>query len=291
MRIKLFGLGSAGCNMIERAQVQTVAFSTSAADLERSTSARKILMGPERLLGIATAKGDVLQQIPSIAGHEIVDLWNNVDFSFMMCGLGGFSGSLGAKMFSSIACSKGVPNMLLATAPFSAESSSRRALADRMLDDILHMGSLCVQFDNDELSTLAPNLPMFRAFGLMNGIMLRPMIDICSSMSRPDVEVLRRATNGSNYGRFGLGIGRGDNRAERAVSEALSSPWFDFPLSDTKCAMAIYSASDPWQKEFDEMLRLTEERLPMAQLLCGSYADNSLGDRIRLSLILFRGKS
>src|SRR5512136_478593 len=98
LRVKLFGLGSAGCNMIEGVPFPTVAFSTSSADLARSHAERKLQLGSERLVGVANTQDHILKHLPSIAGHEVVDVLNNTDVAFLFCGLGGLSGSLGARL-------------------------------------------------------------------------------------------------------------------------------------------------------------------------------------------------
>lgn len=288
LRAKLFGLGSAGCNMIEGAQFPTFAFSTSSADLARSHAERKMLIGAERLVGVADARQSILKHLPSIAGHEIVDVFNNTDIAFMFCGLGGMSGSLGAKLFSSIAHAKGTAGVVLAATPFSAESARRRELADQMLRGILSTSTLCLKFDIDMLSSLAPNLPISRAFSLMNSIMQRPVIDLCSSMTRNDVGLLKQVIGDAAYGKFGLGLSRDDDRARKVVEEALSSPWFDYPLEEVTAAVAIYSSSDPWEKEADEIVRELVSRLPSARVVWGSYADPSLKERTRLSLVICR---
>ena len=288
MRVKLFGLGSAGCNMIEGSRYPTFAFSTSSADLARSKADRKMLVGLERLVGMADAKHSVLRHVPSIVGHELVDSFNNTDLAIMFCGLGGMSGSLGAKLFSSIARAKDTPGIVLAATPFSAESMRRRELASKALGDVLSACTLCVEFDNDMLSSLAPNLPISRAFGLMNGIMQRPVIDMCSAMSRTDVSVLAQVLSDANYGRLGLGLGRGDERVKKVVDEALSSPWFDFPLQEASAAVVFYSASDPWEKEIGTISDHLSDKLPSARIVWGTYSDEGLKDRIRLSIILCR---
>jgi len=291
LHVKLFGLGSAGCNMIEGVPFSTIAFSTSSADLARSHAERKLQIGPERLVGVSSTQHHILRHLPSIAGHEVIDVFNNTDLAFLFCGLGGVSGSLGAKLLSSVAEAKGTVGIVLATTPFSAESIRRRELASKILKDLLSLSTLCVEFDNDKLSSLAPNMPISRAFSLLNGIMLRPVIDLTSVMSKIDIGVLKLALGDSNYGRFGLGLGRGDERVERAVDEALGSPWFDFSLSEVKVAVVVYSSSDPWDKEMERALAMIEARLPSARILSGSYRDNTLKDRIRVSLLLCTKKS
>ncbi len=286
LRVKLFGLGSAGCNMIEGIQYPTFAFSTSSADLARSHADRKMLIGAERLVGVSDTRQSVLKHLPSIAGHEIVDVFNNTDIAFMFCGLGGLSGSLGAKLFSSIAEAKGTAGVVLAATPFSAESARRRELAAKMMADILSTSTICIQFDNDMLSSLAPNMPISRAFSLMNGIMQRPVMDVCSAMTRTDIALLKQVIGGATHAKFGLGLSRGDDRRRKIVEEAVSSPWFDYPLEEVKAAVAIYSASDPWLKEADDICSQLVPRLPSARIAWGSYADQTLKDRIRLSLLV-----
>ncbi len=286
LRAKVFGLGSAGCNMVEGIPFQTVAFSTSAADMERSHAERKVLMGQDRLMGAAHSGPSVLKRVPEIAGHEVVDLFNNTDIAFMMCGLGGFTGSFGTKLFTQVARSKGTADIVLAATPFSAESQRRRELATTILGEVRRSSCLCIEFSNDRLSDLAPNLPISRAFGLLNGIMLRPVMDMCATMSRMDVRILGQVVGDATSARFGLGLARGDDRVTKVVSEALSSPWFDFRLEESRVALAVYSASDPWDKEAERIVDALGSRLPEAAVLWGSYADPSLGERIRLSLVL-----
>src|SRR4030065_303891 len=96
----------------------------------------------------------VRTKLPSIVGHELPDMFNNTEIAFMMCGLGGTSGSLGTKLLSSIARVKGTTGIVLAATPFSAESIRRREVASKALHDILSISSLCVEFDNDKLSSL-----------------------------------------------------------------------------------------------------------------------------------------
>lgn len=286
VRTKLFGIGSAGCNIIEGAPFPAVALSSSAADLARSHAERKVLVGQDRLIGISDADPDLMRKLPSIVGHELPDMFNNTEIAFMMCGLGGTSGSLGTKLLSSIARVKGTTGIVLAATPFSAESIRRREVASKALHDILSISSLCVEFDNDKLSSLGANIPLSRAFGLLNGIMMRPVLDLSETMSRGDIPTFRQVIGDSTYSRFGLGLGRGDERVQRAVLEAVTSPWFDFPLANATGAIAIYSASDPWEKEAAEILSRLEGSMPSAKLLWGAYSDSSLGDRIRLSLLL-----
>lgn len=287
-RVKVFGLGSAGCNMVDGMPFPTVAVSTSSTDLERASCDRKVLIGQDRLIGIYSSDKEVIKHLPSVAGHELLDVFNNTDLSFLMCGLGGVCGSLSAKVLSLVAQSRNTMDVVLAATPFSAESARRRDFAARMAKELRDTSTLCIEFGNDQLSTLAPHMPMSRAFKLMNGIMTRPVLDICASVPKHQMQSLRKAIGASSSGRFGLGIARGDDRVERAVNEGLDSPWFRFDLAEALCAVVIYSSVDPWDRELEMVKSLLEERLPSASVVLGSYADPTLGERVRISMILCR---
>ena len=118
--------------------------------------------------------------------------------------------------------------------------------------------------------------------------MHRQMSDLASALDGNGVRAMREHAKDAGYGRFGLGIGRGDERVERAVDEAFSSPWFDFEMGDVVTAVAVYSAADPWDREEEMLLGAIRGRMGAARILHGSYRDGALGDRIRLSLLLMR---
>ncbi len=288
IRVKLFGVGSAGCNMIDGAPFPTVAVSSSSADLARCRCERKLLIGQDRLAGLSDSGPELVKQVPAIVGHELLDMFNNTDVAFLMCGLGGMTGSMGVKMLSSIAKARSTLGIVLAATPFSAESLGRREVAQQTMLNLALTASVCIEFPNDELSSLAPNLPLSRAFSIMNAIMMRPVMDLCGVMSRTDTASFRQALGNSARGRFGLGLARGDDRVEKAVHDALTSPWFDFAMEDAASAIVVYSAADPWDKEADKILTLMESRMPSARIVWGSYPDISLGERIRISLVLCR---
>lgn len=288
MRAKLFGVGSAGCSIIENSRFPTVAFSTSSDDLGRSHAQRKVLVGPDRLVGVAHVRHGVIKHLTSVVGHELLDIFNNTDVAFLMCGLGGLTGSLGTQVLAEVCQAKGIPCIVVAATPFSAESIRRRETASKAIENLLRTSMLCLDFDNDKLSSLAPNMPLSRVFAVMNSIMMRPVLDVLSSVSRSELPSLRQVLGDSNYARFGLGLGRGDERVERAVAEAMASPWLDFPLSDAGAALVVYSAADPWDKEAERIIDQIRARLPSARIAFGSYADAALNDRIRVSVAVAR---
>jgi len=287
LQVKVFGIGSAGCSMIDAAPFPRVAVSASPTDLEKSSAERKVAIGQATLAAAGGIAPSVIKQAHSVVPHELYDLFNNTDIAFVMTGLGGFTGSRGTLLLNSIAQARGVPAVSLVAMPFSAESVRRREFALKALEGLAESSNVCIRFDNDELSTLAPHMPISRAFSLMNGIMHRPIIDLCAVLSRSDLPMLIETIKSSDSGRFGLGLSRGDERVQKVVDEALSSPWFVRPLPEASSAVAVYSAADPWDKELESLIGAIDNRLPSSKMVWGAYPDPGLGERIRLSLVVF----
>ncbi len=288
VRAKVFGVGSAGCNMAALSALPSVALSTSKADLERSNAQVRTLVSPERLIGLYQTDPAILRQSVSVAGSDMHRLFTDTDVAFLLAGLGGVSGSLGTAILGQLAKANGSLSIAIVSSPFSAESERRRDFASKCLRRIVASNDLCIAFGNDALSQLAPHLPLSKAFAVMNSILHRPMLDLASSVDRRDLKTLRKVIGDSRFGRFGFGMGRGDGRVGQTVDEALSSPWFDFDLEDVDAAVAIYSAADPWEKERSLLLELIQRRIGECQILHGTYRDESLRDKIRLSLLLLR---
>jgi cell division protein FtsZ len=288
LRAKMIGIGSAGCNMLERSPVPSVAFSSSKADLDRVKTEEKVLISPQRLVGLAQTDLALIRQMPSVISDEVGISVEDVDVMFLLAGLGGLTGSVGTAVVSSFVRAKGTMAVALTASPFTAESERRRKLASLYTRRIMSDVDLMIEFGNDALSDLAPNMPLSRAFSILNGILHRPMMDILAAGTRKDIRVLREVIGDAVRGRLGLGLVRGDDRVTRVVAEALSSPWFDFEPVEAEAAIVVYSAADPWDKELGDIIGLLETKLGDARMIHGSYSDPTLGDKIRLSLVLCR---
>jgi cell division protein FtsZ len=288
IRAKMVGIGSAGCNMLERAPAPSVAFSSSQADLDRAKADDRVLISPQKLVGLAQTDLAVIRQMPSVVADEICVPIEDTEVVFLMAGLGGLTGSVGMAVISSFARASGPMSVALAAGPFAVESERRRRLAELYTGRIMSDVDLMIEFSNDALSEMAPNLPVSRAFSIMNSIMHRPAIDILAAGTRKDIKILRGTIGDAVRGRLGLGLVRGDDRVNRVVDEAMSSPWFDFDPQETEAAILVYSAADPWDRELGEIVELMKTKLGDARLIHGSYSDPTLGEKIRLSVILCR---
>lgn len=285
-RLRTYGVGSAGCNMIAASPFPSVAFSTSPADAGRVPADRRLTVTADRLVGLYQTDPGVVAQMPSILGDDVLALFEDTDVAFLMTGLGGVAGSIGTCVLGMAAMAKCPLTISAVALPFSAESERRRSFALKCSRRIMSSVDLSIVFANDALSGLAPHMPLSRAFDVLNGIMQRPAIEAANVLGKAGVRTFKEALGPNTHGRFGLGLARGDDRVAKVVDEALSSPWFDFAAEEARVAVAVYSAADPWDKEVARILDMLRRSMPSARIAYGSYRDDGLKDRIRLSLVL-----
>ena len=91
---------------------------------------------------------------------------------------------------------------------------------------------IVITYSNDSLLKIAPNLPLRKAFGAMDIIMMAPVIELANALTMEDLLQVRSDFGACKHVRAGIGISSGLDRELRAVDEAFTSPWFDFDVSD-----------------------------------------------------------
>lgn len=284
LKFEIFGCGGAGCNLIAESYFSSVAVGTNVAELERCTRSRKMCLSPDDLSGFADADPSVLnlEMLPPVVRQNI----SESDVSVQVAGLGGFAGSNGVKLFSSISKLFSKLNISVVSLPFSVESINRREIASKTLAVLRKRGDMTISFENDALTALVPKMTIDKAFKLMNAIMERPLIDLSKVMSETDIPMLKQFSRRSSCYKLGVGLGRGAMRDVDAPKEALHSPWFDFEKEDVTSAILIVSSYPIDQGEVRGIIRDIQNALPNARLMTGNYEDPSLGDKLRATLLI-----
>jgi cell division protein FtsZ len=284
MRFELFGFGGAGCNIISDSSFPSVAVGVNQADINRCKKSRKILVDPAALLGFADADPAVLS--PDILPLEVRESLKDNDASIFFAGLGGFAGSNGIRMFASLAKMINRFSISIVSLPFSVESPVRMEIASRSLDDLRRRSDLVISFENDRLTSLVPKMPIDKAFKLMSAIMERPVMDLSRMMADSDVSMVRQIAQRSSVFKLGVGLGRGAMRDVEAMKEAFLSPWFDFVREDAPSAFLMISSYPIDQGEVNGIVRDVQSQLSSARLMFGSYEDPTIGDKIRVTLLV-----
>ncbi len=141
------------------------------------------------------------------------------DIVFSLSGMGGFYGTLSPALLCSLS-SNVIPMFSM---PFSVEGAARRLQAEKGTRLVLSRAKWALVLENDRLLEMAPNATLAGAFHAVNRMFYETATRLSSAFPPSSVEKLKKALDG----KVGVGIGEGEgmNRAEKAVLDALSSPW------------------------------------------------------------------
>ncbi len=288
-RIAVVGCGGAGCNVLQQvpADLVTRVALNDAPHRSMVGIPARLILAQESLPGLAFMDEAAVKELESPEEKAVSGAVLHHDLVVPVAGLGGETGGPAAALVGRVCRILGIPAMSLVTSPFSAEGMNRRRVAEEALALLSRKVDGVVAFSNDELLTLAPQLPLTQAFQVLGAIMVRPLADLARAMTRSDVPALRDALRGRRW-RFGAGEGREKHRSFEAVEEAFTSPWFprDHDLIDRLVVVA--SCADFGEPAAADVLHDLHLAAPRASILLGGYADPALGDRLRLSVLAGR---
>jgi cell division protein FtsZ len=302
--IKVFGIGGGGSNAVNYMYAQNiegvdfVVCNTDAKAIEQSQVLNKIQLGPASTQGLGAganpevgkiATEESLQEIKSI-------LEVNTRMAFITAGMGGGTGTGGAPIVAQICKELGILTVGIVTTPFSFEGPRRMQQAEEGIKALKpHVDTLLV-ISNDKLRMQYGNLKMREAFGKADNVLAtaaKCITDIINSKGHIIVDFADVCTVMKNGGVAILGSAacEGDNRAQDAIEEALSSPLLnDNEIKGAKWILInINSAEGDHECTMDELDVINEylrsQAGEHADVIVGMGTDNTLGNKIGITII------
>jgi len=297
--IKVIGVGGGGGNAVNHMHaqgIQGVDFiicNTDKQALDTSPVPVKLQLGQEGLgagsmpqRGSAAAQGSI-EEIRELLG-------NRTKMVFITAGMGGGTGTGAAPVIARAARDMGVLTVGIVTMPFHWEGRRRKNQAAEGVEEMRQAVDTLLVINNDRLRDLYGNLEMDQAFGHADNVLstaARGISEIITKHGKVNVdfEDVRTVMTGSGVAIMGMGEAEGEGRAMRAAEEALSSPL----LNDNDIQGAKYIllniALGTKNISMDEMTEVTEyvqdAAGSTADVIWGYCTDETLGDRIRITLI------
>lgn len=246
-RIRVIGVGGSGKNVTNHMVkvgipgVEFIAANTDAQDLQHSKAERKIHLGKRATKGLGTGMNPTLGKT---AGEEslteINDALKGSDLVFIACGMGGGTGTGAAPIIAKAAKNLDILTIAVVTRPFTFEGGKRREVADAGLDELARCTDAMVIIPNDNiLATADDKMTMSDAFTLSDNVLLQAVSGISQLIIKPgDINIdfadIRTIMENSGTSLLGLGNGRGTNKADMAVTRAISSPLLDTSIKGAR---------------------------------------------------------
>lgn len=302
--IKVLGVGGGGSNAVNfmfAQDVEGVDFiicNTDSKALEQSPVPNKIQLGPHLTQGLgAGANPEVGKQATEESLDEIRRILElNTKMAFITVGMGGGTGTGGAPIIAKICRELGILTVGIVTTPFAFEGPRRLAQAEAGIRTLQPYVDTLLVISNDKLRMQYGNLKMTEAFSKADNILATAatcITDIINSKGTIIVDFADVCTVMKNGGVAILGsaTARGENRAQMAIEEALSSPLLnDSDIRGAKWILVnINSAAGENECTMDEFEvinnYLRTQSGGFTDLIIGSGHDNTLEDKIGITLI------
>lgn len=170
-RIKVFGIGGAGCNAVSRMVndgVKGVDFyvcNTDIQSLNLSKCQNKIVLGKELTKGLGAGGNPEMGQKAALESQEeIKKALAGADMVFITCGMGGGTGTGAAPIFAKFAKEMGALIVGIVTKPFDFEGRKRMDQANVGIEQIKQYVDSLIIVSNNQLLNVIGKIPMQEAF-------------------------------------------------------------------------------------------------------------------------------
>ncbi len=297
-KIKIIGVGGAGCNTVTRMSevgiigARTIAVNTDAQDLVFSEADEKLLIG-ERTTGGLGAGNDPEKgkKAAEESKEDLKACLDETDMAFITCGLGGGTGTGASPVIAEICRRMGILSVAVVTLPFRAEGVRRRKNAELGLENLKKVADALVVIPNDKLR-MNPSVSIAEAFKLCDSILVKAVkgiVELITYGGEVNVDFADVKAVLSNAGLCALAVAESDaeNRAEDVVNQVLNDPLLDVEVSNAKGALLNLIASNVAVEELDMVLGKFQDLLsPDANLIWGLQSNPNMRNTLRLVTLI-----
>ncbi|MDX1939755.1 MAG: cell division protein FtsZ [Saprospiraceae bacterium] len=300
--IKVIGVGGGGSNAVThmfKEGIVGVDFAICNTDhqaMDISPVPTKIQLGPNLTEGRGAGSKPTIGKMACEESIEEVRryLENNCKMLFITAGMGGGTGTGAAPIIAKTAQEMDILTVAIVTLPFGFEGRRRISQGfDGLAELKKHVDTLIV-ISNDKLRQIFGNLSVSDAFGQADNILTTAAKGIAEIITVPgyvnvDFEDVNTVMRNSGVAIMGTASAAGDDRAKKAVDEALHSPLLEDNNIRGAKHILLNITSGSKEVTMDEIFEITEFVQEEAgfgtDLIWGNCYDESLGDKISVTVI------
>ena len=300
--IKVIGVGGGGGNAVNHMfnqgiiGVDFVVCNTDLQALDISPVPHKIQLGPSLTEGRGAGS---LPEIGKNAAVENIEeireyLSKDTKMVFVTAGMGGGTGTGAAPVIAQVAKEMGILTVGIVTVPFNFEGRKRRIQAEEGLEAMRQNVDTLLVINNERLREITGNLSIGEAFTLADNILATAARGIAEVIAvtgaiNVDFNDVNTVMRDSGVAIMGSASAEGDNRALKAVEQALESPLLnDNDISGAEYVLLNITYGDR-EVLMDEITDITDfiqdAAGSTADVIFGHAKDESLGDKISVTVI------
>ncbi|MBQ1878457.1 MAG: cell division protein FtsZ [Erysipelotrichaceae bacterium] len=248
-RIKVFGVGGAGCNAVNRmvedgvAGVDFYVCNTDLQVIRTSKVENKILLGANVTHGLGCGGNpEIGKQAVLENESEIRECMKDTDMVFITAGMGGGTGTGAAPFIAKCAKEAGALTIGVVTKPFAFEGRRRMMQALDGLDELRkHVDSIIV-IPNNKVKEILGDIPFRDSFKEADNILRQAVQTITDLVSfqaiiNLDFADIKSVMLNQGTALIGIGMDDGADRAVESARKAINSPLLEADISGARNAI------------------------------------------------------
>ncbi len=299
-KIKVIGLGGAGCNAITRMvreQIQGVDFiamNTDAQHLTITEAPVRVQIGQKITRGLGAGGNHLIgQKSAEESRDEIKQLVAGADMVFITAGMGGGTGTGSLPLVAELAKQSKALTIAIVSKPFTFEGIHRCEVAEEGIKNTIDKVDTMVIIPNDRLFDLCDKrVGVDGAFQLADEVLCHGVQAIAEVITVPglinlDFADVRTVLADAGPSWMSIGRGSGSSRATDAAKDALANPLLDVSVSgamgvlfnivgdNTLSLVEVNGAAEVIRQAVD----------PEANIIFGVSLNPNLNGEVQLTLI------
>jgi cell division protein FtsZ len=297
--IKVIGVGGGGGNAVNHMMeegikgVDFILCNTDYQALMKSNVKTKVHLG-KRDLG-AGNDPRIGREAAEMSRGEIESILDeDTKMLFVTAGMGGGTGTGAAPVIAKIAKDRGILTVGIVTMPMEREGRRRKLQALSGIDELKACVDTLILISTDKLRDEYGNMRLSEAFKKADDVLTTAAKGIAEIITVPgyvnvDFEDVTTVMKDSGKAIMGTGVAEGENRAQRAIEDAIKSPLLNDSNIEGAKNILLYITSGSNEVTLDEV----DDILEIAQNTCGNNSDviwgngtdESLGEALSVTLI------
>jgi cell division protein FtsZ len=300
--IKVIGVGGGGSNAVNHMYSQGIVgvdfaiCNTDSQAMELSPIPTRIQLGPTLTEGRGAGSKP---NIGKLACEESIEevrqyLSNGCKMLFVTAGMGGGTGTGAAPIIAKTAQEMDILTVGIVTLPFTFEGRRRSTQGQGGLEELKKHVDTLIIISNDKLRSIHGNLSLSNAFAQADNILTTAAKGIAEIITVPgyvnvDFEDVNTVMRDSGVAIMGTATAEGENRAKKAVDEALNSPLLEDNNIRGAQHILLNITSGTKEVTMDEIFEITEfvqeEAGYGTDLIWGNCFDEKLGEKLSVTVI------
>lgn len=299
--IKVFGIGGAGCNVLNSiasenlADTTLIALNTDAQSLANCTAPEKFCLGAKLTHGLGAGSDPEIGRAAAEADLEnLREYCADAKIVFIICGLGGGTGTGGSSVVARVAKESGALVLGIVTLPFDFEGSRRRQ-AQFGLHQLKSVADAVICLPNQKVFKLIDEkTTVVETFNVANQLLAQGVFGISRLLTHTGLinvdfaDLCSITRNLHAESSFATAEASGENRAQQIVEKLFAHPMLEngelLGESDS-ILVSLAGGADLTMAEVNRVMAEINGHCENAHVIFGAAIDEAFVNRLSVTIV------